>query len=1009
MNEPSSAGSRKRGSVVVVGAGIGGMQAALDLAESGYKVHMVTRESSIGGTMVMLDKTFPTGDCSMCMISPKLVEVGRHPDINVITLAEVTSVDGPAGDFAVKVRQHPRYVSEELCTGCGLCEEKCPKKILSEYEQGLAVRKAIYSLFPQAYPNTRVIDRENCTYFQKGKCRICEKICPAKAVNFKETEKEMELQTGAIILSPGLKRYDAKVRGELGFGRWANVVTSIQFERILSASGPYKGVIQRPADGSHPHKIAWIQCVGSRDSHNANPWCSSVCCMYATKQAIIAKEHDQRVEPTIFFMEMRAFGKDFDKYVARAQDEYGVRYQRAMISMIREEPGTGNLTIRYSREDGTLADETFDMVVLSIGLQPHDDALRTAEIFGIETTDYQFPKTSESAPIETSRAGIYVTGIYQGPKDIPETVVQGSAVAGKAMAFLGEARRTETSVKELPPEIDVSGEEPRVGVFICHCGINIAQTVNIEMLVNAFKDQPNVAHAENMLYACSQDNQERLKNLVKEKNLNRVLVASCTPRTHSPLFQETIRDAGLNKYLFELADIREQCSWCHMGDKEKATEKALQIVRMNLAKVKKLQPVHTESVGVTPVALVIGGGIAGMSAAIAIADQGYQTHLVEKEGSLGGLVKGLRTTAGLSDVQGFLKDRIAAVQGHPKITVHTGVEVKSTDGFVGNFVSTLTDGTQFQHGVVVVAVGGEEYSPTEYLYGENDRVLTQRDLEQRLDDGGALAAKSYVMIQCVGSREEPHNYCSRICCQDAIKNAIAIKERDPNNSVVILYRDIRTYGLREDHYKRARDLGVVFVHYEPERKPQVEAAGQKILVKALDPMLNEEVTFDADTLVLSTGLRPGAKAKDISRMYKLTLNPDGYFLEAHVKLRPVDFPSEGIFLCGLAHAPKNLDETIGQALAAAGRAGVVLSHERLGVSGIVSKHNRDICMSCLTCLRLCPFDSPYIAEDGRISHNEVKCMGCGICASVCPAKAFQVNCFRDDQIVPMIDALTEIA
>jgi heterodisulfide reductase subunit A len=1007
MNEPCTARSLKRGSVVVVGAGIGGIQVALDLAESGFKVHMVTKESSIGGTMVMLDKTFPTGDCSMCMISPKLVEGGRHPDINVITLAEVTSVAGEAGDFQVRVKQHPRYVDEDKCTGCGMCEEKCPKKFTSEYEQGLTTRKAIFSLFPQAYPNTRVIDRDNCTYFQKGKCRVCEKICPSKAINYKQTEKDFDLNVGAIILAPGLKRYDPSGRGELGFGRWPNVVTSIQFERILSASGPYKGVIKRPGDGQHPRKIAWIQCVGSRDPHNANPWCSSVCCMYATKQAIIAKEHDRRVEPTIFFMEMRAFGKDFDKYVTRARNEYGVSYRRAMVSIIREEAGSGNLILRYSREDGVLVDETFDMVVLSVGFQPQDDAARTAEIFGIEMTEHLFPRTSESAPVESSRPGIFVTGTYQGPKDIPETVVQGSAVAGKVMALLGEARRTETSVREVSPERDVCEEEPRVGLFVCHCGINIAQTVDVEKVVDSFKDLPNVAHAENMLYACSQDNQEKLKNLVREKNLNRVLVASCTPRTHSPLFQETIRDAGLNKYLFELADIREQCSWCHMGQNEKATEKAMQIIRMNLAKVRNLQPVHTESVRVTPVALVIGGGIAGMTTALAIADQGYQTHLVERENSLGGLIKGLRRTAGIADVQGFLKDRIIEVYEHPKITVHKNVEVKSTEGFVGNFKTTLSDGTQLEHGVIVVAVGGREYLPDEYLYGENDRVLTQRELENRIADGRVRAGESFVMIQCVGSREEPHNYCSRICCQDAVRNAIAIKERNPGSQVVILYRDIRTYGLREDHYRKARDLGVLFVQYEPERKPQVEAAEPKILIKAFDRLLNEEVTFETDYLVLSTGLRPQPDAGNIGRLYKLTLNQDGYFLEAHVKLRPVDFPSEGIFLCGLAHAPKNLDETISQALAAAGRAGAVLSHENLGVSGIVSKHNRGICMSCLTCLRLCPFDSPYIGEDGKIGHNEVKCMGCGICASVCPAKAFQVNCFRDDQIVPMIDALMQ--
>ena len=1007
MINSGAPGARKRGSVAIVGAGIGGIQAAFDLAEGGFKVHLLTRESSIGGLMVKLDKTFPTGDCSMCMISPKLVEVGRHPDIEVLTLSEVVSVEGEAGDFSLRVKRSPRYVDEERCTGCGMCEEKCPKKVPSEYEQGLAFRKAIYSQFPQAYPNTRVIDSDSCIYFQKGKCRACEKICPAKAVNFGETEKEIQINVGAVILSPGLKPYDARVRPELGLGRWPNVVSSIQFERILSASGPYKGVITRPGDGSHPRRIAWIQCVGSRDKHNANPWCSSVCCMYATKQAVIAKEHDAGVEPAVFFMEMRTFGKDFDKYVARARDQYGVRYQRAMVSAVREEPETGNLILRYGSEGPELVDETFDMVVLSVGLQPHDDALRTAEMFDIRATEYRFPETSEFSPVESSRPGVFVTGIYQGPKDIPETVLQGSGVAGKVMAFLGEVRRTETSVKTRPPERDISGEECRIGLFVCHCGVNIAQTVDVEGVVEAFRGTHDVAYAETMLYACSQDSQERLKELIKEHKLNRVLVASCTPRTHAPLFQETIRDAGLNKYLFELADIREQCSWCHMGEKEKATRKAAKIISMGLAKVAHLEPVNTESVRVTHAALVIGGGVAGMTVALAIADQGYETHLVEREDSLGGLVKGVYRTVRAGDVQAFLKERIAAVLAHPAITVHTGVEVKSTDGFVGNFKTTLTDGTPLEHGVIVVAIGGKEYRPSEYLYGENDHVLTQRELELRLESGPVAPGQTYAMIQCVGSREEPYNYCSRICCRDAIKNAIALKQGDPSAAVVIFYRDIRTYGLNEDYYGKARDLGVLFIRYEPESKPRVAPADGKVLVRAFDHMLGEDVEIEADYLVLSAGLRPNPDAVDISRLYKLTLNQEGYFLEAHVKLRPVDFPTEGIFLCGLAHAPKSLDETIGQALAAAGRAGVVLSRDKLEISGIISKHNRDLCMSCLTCLRVCPFGSPYIGEDGKVGHNEVKCTGCGVCASVCPAKAFQVNCFRDDQILPMIDALTE--
>ena len=1006
--------SNKKGSVLVVGGGIGGMQASLDLADSGFKVHMVQKEPSIGGTMVMLDKTFPTGDCSMCMISPKMVEVGRHLNIDIHTLAEVMSVEGEEGNFKAKIRLAPRYVDPAKCTGCGECESQCPKKVPSEFDQELGNRKAIYSLFPQAVPNTRAIDARYCLFLtsrQKGAkkdvCKKCEKACKAGAINYDDKGQEIEVNIGSIILAPGLDRYNAKVRGELGLGRWPNVVTSIQFERILSASGPFKGEVKRPSDGKHPGKVAWIQCVGSRDPHNANPWCSSVCCMYATKQSIIAKEHDKNIKPAIFYMDMRAFGKDFDKYVERAKNEYGVRYQRAMVSAVREDPGSGDLVLRYAAEDGSLIDETFEMVVLSIGFEPHKDAAEFAKTFGIEANAYKFAKTSPLNPVETTRKGVYVTGTYQGPKDIPDTVMQGSAVAGEAMALLAEARGTETIKKELPPEKDVLGEEPRIGVLVCHCGTNIASTVQVEQVVEAVKDLPGVVFATNTLYACSQDTQEFIKQTVKEKNLNRLVVASCTPRTHEPLFQETIRDAGLNKYLFDLADIREQCSWCHMGHKEEATKKAVRIVKMAIAKSRLQEPIKTETVGVTPGCLIIGGGIAGMTAALSLADQGFGVSIVEKENELGGLVRNLYRTLEGNDVQEFLNSRIGQVRSHPKIKVFTGMEVKNTDGFVGNFKTTLADGTQISHGAIILATGGIEYVPTEYLYKESDRVVTQRELEKKIAEAEVQAGSRYVMIQCVGSREEPNQYCSRVCCQDAVKNAIAIKEKDTSAQVFILYRDMRTYGLREDYYKKARELGVIFVRYDVNRKPEVAQSGNGISVKTWDYMLNKELHIDADWVVLSAGLRPHPTNDKVGTMYKVTRNPDGYFLEAHVKLRPVDFPSEGIFLAGLAHAPKNLDETITQALASAGRAGVVLSHERLAISGIIAKHRKELCMSCLSCFRVCPFGSPYIGEDGKVAHNEVKCHGCGICAGICPAKAFQVNNFRDNQILAMIDAAVE--
>ncbi|NOY70355.1 MAG: CoB--CoM heterodisulfide reductase iron-sulfur subunit A family protein [Deltaproteobacteria bacterium] len=1011
MTENASTKKIMRGAVMVVGGGIGAMQACLDLADSGFKVHMVQKDSSIGGTMVMLDKTFPTGDCSMCMISPKMVDVGKHRNIDMHTLAEVVSVSGEPGDFTVKVRLKPRYVDPEKCTGCGTCEEKCPKKVDSEFEQGLSVRKAIFSLFPQALPNTRAIDRQNCIYFQKGRCKVCEKVCKADAINWEDTGEEFELNVGAIILSPGLNRYDPEVRQELGFGRWPNVVTSIQFERILSASGPYQGTVMRPGDKKHPEKIAWIQCVGSRDSNNANPWCSSVCCMYATKQAVVAKEHDSSIDPTIFYMDIRAFGKDFDKYVNRAKDVHKIRYQRAMISAVREEPGTSNLILRYADEFGELKDEIFDMVVLSIGFEPHADAEEFAKIFGIALNDHRFPATPPFNPVETTRPGVYVTGIYQGPKDIPETVMQGSAVAGTTMALLSEARGTEVVVKELPPQREIADEEIRIGVFVCHCGINIASVVDVAAVKEYAGTLPHVVYSGQNLFTCAQDSMNKIKDIIQEHGINRLVVAACSPKTHEPAFMDTMESCGINKYLFEMANIRNQCSWTHSKEPDKATEKSKELVRMAVARVAKLTPLQEKKIPVIQRALVVGGGIAGINAALGLADQGFEVILLEKEESLGGLATRINTTIEGADVKSYVNDQIEKVTSHPNIQVLTQALIVGFSGFKGNFTTEVLVGPgmyerKIDHGVVILATGATEYRPDEFLYGRDDRVMTQIELSEHLQEKGAESLNQVVMIQCVGSRNDENPNCSRVCCQAAIKNALKIKQMNPKTKIIILYRDMRTYGLLEDYYAEARNKGILFFTYELENPPEVNSSEGDLTITFKDRVLGRSLKAKADVLALSAGM-VAEDTEELSSILKLARTAEGFFMEAHVKLRPVDMATEGIFVCGTAHSPKLISESISQSLAATARATTFLSQSHLTLSAVTARVDPEKCASCLICVRSCPYEVPKINAEGVSEIDEALCHGCGVCAAECPAKAIDLNWYEDDQIMCKVDALLE--
>ncbi len=844
-----------------------------------------------------------------------------------------------------------------------------------------------------------------------SECLECVRACEQNAIDHYMGERTIELEVGSVILTPGFEEFDARRKGEYGFGRYANVLTSVQFERMLSASGPFEGNLVRRSDGKEAHRIAWIQCVGSRDAACGNDYCSSVCCMASTKQALIACDHSADLKASIFYMDIRAHGKDFDQYYERARRKENIEYIRSIPSRVLQLPRSKDLRLQFVGENGKLGQRDFDLVVLAVGMEPGKSARDTAQRLGIELNEYGFCRTDRFAPLSTSRPGVFVAGAFQEPKDIPETVTQASAAASMAMELLAPVRNTMVTRRVYPGEHDVTDEEPRIGVFICHCGKNIASVVDVERVTEAAALQPNVVFATHTMYTCADSSLNNIRDMINEHRLNRLVVASCTPRTHEPIFRDTLREAGLNPYLFELANIRDQCSWVHSAEPEKATEKAIDLMKMSVARSRMLSPLTGTSFAVNQTGLIIGGGVSGMTAALSLADQGFKVHLVERSDRLGGNTLELSYTLEHNDVSAMVADLVGRIQNHENIEVHLANEVTAVAGFIGSFQVTLSrEGIdrEVKCGSIIVATGARPAATNQFLYGKSKRVLTQRELESLLSAGKFDArGHNVVMVQCVGSRNEERAYCSRLCCSTAVKNALKIKEHNPDANVYILYRDIRTYGFREKYYRQARQAGVIFIRYERDNPPLVsEDGGMTVTINS--PDFPEAIEIETNHLVLSTAIDAGDNRR-LADMLKVPLNADGFFVEAHLKLRPVDFATEGIFLCGLAHSPKMIDENISQAKAAAARAATVLSRTQLEVGAQVSYVDQKKCISCMTCTKVCPYGAPTVNADRKAEIIAAKCMGCGICAAECPACAIQLNHFESRQFRSMLDALFKTA
>lgn len=1006
--------SKLVGAVAVAGGGVAGIQSAIDLANSGLKVYLIESSTSIGGKMAQLDKTFPTLDCSMCTLSPKLAEVARHPNIELLTYSEITGIEGEAGDFTVKVKKKATFVDPDKCTACELCVSKCPVKVPDEYNEGGNNRKAIYLAFPQAVPRVYTIDAENCLYLTKGKCGNCAKVCENDAINYDDKGEEIEINVGSVILSTGFEPFDATQLEQYRIDH-PDVITSMQFERQLSSSGPFEGHVTL-SDGTHPKKIAWIQCIGSRNPEIGHRNCSSVCCMYATKEAVVAMEHDPELKTTIFNIDVRAFGKGFEEFYQKAKNEKSVRFIHSRPSGVEVDPQTNKLSLKYEAEDGNgIRQEEFDMVVLSIGLTPSKSSKQLVNIAKVEMDDLGFVKTKIDSPVETTRPGIFVSGAMKAPKDIPDTVADASGAASKAASLLSSERGSLVTEKQYPPEKEI-GDEVRTGVVVCRCGINIGSIVDVPNVVEYAKDLSGVVFAREEVYACSSDSLAGIADMVKEHNLNRVVVASCTPRTHEPLFRETLMEAGLNPYMFELANIREHCSWVHQNEKDKATKKAKDIVRMSVSRANLLQPLYKEKVEFNNSGLVIGGGIAGMNATLDIADKGFHVTLVEKSDELGGLLKTYTKLQDGRSTNEVLEPIIERVESHDNITVLKDAELMELEGSMGNFTAHVKGADvdeETRCGVAIIATGANELVPEGYFsYGKYPNIVTQSKLEHMIDEG--TDAKNVVFIQCAGGRNDERPYCSRACCTVAMKNAIRLKEDDPKRNVYMLYRDIRTFGRWEDLYTKARELGVVFMRYTEDKEPQV---GEKS-IKMFDHLLNMNFDINYDLLVLSTPLVAPETNESLGSLFKVPLDSNKFFLEAHIKLRPVEFATEGVFLCGTAQAPKLVDEAVSQASAAASRACTILSSDFLETIGNVSVVNPELCIGCGCCTLVCPYKAPelkeVVVETEEITYttkkceiNPTVCKGCGSCAAECPTGAITSRHFTAPQIMAVIKAYGE--
>ncbi|MBN2809805.1 MAG: CoB--CoM heterodisulfide reductase iron-sulfur subunit A family protein [Deltaproteobacteria bacterium] len=1002
----------KKKKVAVIGGGFAGMTAALQLAEQGLSVTLVEKEVAIGGFFPLLDNTFPTNSCGVCFLSPQqpaycpFVECRLHENLEIRVGSRPLALKGSPGNFSLTLAVAPQGVDQAKCIDCGRCAEVCPVTVPYEFSDGLEERKAVYKLYPKMVKAGYRVDFASCT-----KCGACVTACPTQAIDLEARDAlTEELSADAVLLTPGFSLVAGGLKGEYGFGRYKNVVSSRQLERMISFSGPSQGLPLAPAAGNTPQRVAFIQCVGSRDLSCGRGYCSAVCCMYATKQAMFIRERAPQTEVVIYYMDLRGMGKGYEKYFNQARNEYAVEYRRSMVSTVKEDPKTRKLNLIY--DDGAgFSTDTVDLVVLSLGFDAPQ--LDFAAEVGLALDEYGFCRTEEFAPTLTSVPGLFAAGAFCGPKDIPETVMEAAAAADAVVVSLAAAElvtsfsASPVSTAALKPqEGEVWIEEPCIGVFLCSCAGTMSADLNLEGLCRELEKEPYVACVEVVDDSCTPDGLLGLRKFIGQHELNRIVIGACSVRDLERSLDKFADSIGFNRNAFTVVNLREQCLFPHQGADEVVQGKARALLQAALTKIfRNLPAPAVAAVPVEPRALVVGGGAAGLSAALSLAARGYQVSLVEKEARLGGRLLQAHYTLEGSQPARLLEKLLAAVAAESNIEVLLQTEIIKHQGRVGNYLTLVRQDEveqQIKHGVLLLATGGREAATEEYLKGQNAKVLTQVELEERLAQApeSLKSCREVVMIQCVGSREAgKREYCSRVCCTQALKNSLRLKAAAPACRITVLYRDLRAYGLFEDYYRQARAQGIIFSPYDVERKPEASDAGSGLSLKYYDQILKKERTLNPDLLVLSTGVEP-VDVKGLAEIFSLPLDEYGFFAEANSKAALVDFVGEGRYHCGLASAPLHFKETLIRSRAAASRAATVLGKNKIVAAKSAVIVSSRLCSGCGLCVEACPYGAREINLSSMIAevHYDL-CHGCGSCAAVCPNGATQQLGFDKGQMM----------